>query len=1148
MSTQIELREALRAAVPGSIDEAHRLAVASGEPLSRVLRKALLAGARADAEGLNAAIRLLRDAAEADEDSGGYSTGALLGRLAKGASPEVVVELLDLCLRADVVVPLDRLGVIADAFADKGRTDLVDQCFEYAHNSGQPTNAFLWAAKMRAHQVANDSDGALQTFGQIPSPTVHHLTPLIDTLIATRRYGEAVEAWEQFEKSADDGDNPSLLVRIAAAIAAAGQPDRGVAFAVDQIRREVPFRPAMFTPLFGALARQQQYLPALRLVEAIRDQGIFLSDRNLDDFASTFRGVSDAGTLLELAPRLNELLRGPQWARVISTSLLPGDFNPDWLDVLRSARAVESEGEAGELVVGHLSPGLFSKMISICVSASDRGSLRWLIRHRKSVTIDQFQVALRLASSLGEAELARQLIGEMFGRGVKPDRSTFELAADSYSGSLSAVPDRFRTRVRSAGGGNPETLARLFIGAVLEVYAETNQASQANQILGKFEGWPALTRWDDAETALLEVSRSRPADLREFIGSLEPVLGRLPNKLRGRAALEVARSGDVVVMREVLGDPDGRRKLTRRRAELLTLANEYHRQARERPFFRSAPQSGSRGDDWIPSISTELEMMRALAAPVDLPAVQDFWTRNGDLWATVLPLEVCLRFVRQFDAPSELTSTVLDALAIRFPEARGRIEETADLLDLRAGKGDELLSRLLQPAADVTYARAEAYIRAKLVDAADQERALARFRATARETSPAARPQVLMRVVADALAIRKEPDAIRRVFAELGVLVEPDWQAWAHLQIAHDDDAELVLAVTVEMSRAGTPPHLRNHRLVIKALVNADQLEDAERYVADNQSALSPKEAASLLGQILVRAANVEDLDRANQLRDRIWEMSEVLPTGADAALHDARVRAGLDNPVVSTAAEGVQLKLDSFVQDFAHDLHNMLGRVWVRIDNAIEVLEERGDVAVALRQLTPIEAAAREPIQERLDHWRTVADADAADEENCDVAQVARRVFGLYRRESGAGIRFESTIKTGAVRVRMSTFQLDLVLRHLIDNAVKHLRRVSESNRLIEVRATEVGAETSHDGRPWVRISVYDTGPGIAPEHRSAIYESGFTTNPERGIGRGLAIVNGVVKAVGATISVESRSQAECDAGQQSFTQFNVMVPRSIA
>lgn len=54
------------------------------------------------------------------------------------------------------------------------------------------------------------------------------------------------------------------------------------------------------------------------------------------------------------------------------------------------------------------------------------------------------------------------------------------------------------------------------------------------------------------------------------------------------------------------------------------------------------------------------------------------------------------------------------------------------------------------------------------------------------------------------------------------------------------------------------------------------------------------------------------------------------------------------------------------------------------------------------------------------------------------------------------------------------------------------------------------------------VRISVRDTGPGIAPEHQSRIFEPFFTTKGQ-GTGLGLAIALGVARAYGGGIEVSS-------------------------
>ena len=59
-----------------------------------------------------------------------------------------------------------------------------------------------------------------------------------------------------------------------------------------------------------------------------------------------------------------------------------------------------------------------------------------------------------------------------------------------------------------------------------------------------------------------------------------------------------------------------------------------------------------------------------------------------------------------------------------------------------------------------------------------------------------------------------------------------------------------------------------------------------------------------------------------------------------------------------------------------------------------------------------------------------------------------------------------------------------------------------------------------SHRG--YLDITVADTGPGIAPEHRKHIFDPYFTTKP-KGTGLGLAIVYKIVEAHEGRLMVES-------------------------
>jgi two-component system, OmpR family, phosphate regulon sensor histidine kinase PhoR len=105
----------------------------------------------------------------------------------------------------------------------------------------------------------------------------------------------------------------------------------------------------------------------------------------------------------------------------------------------------------------------------------------------------------------------------------------------------------------------------------------------------------------------------------------------------------------------------------------------------------------------------------------------------------------------------------------------------------------------------------------------------------------------------------------------------------------------------------------------------------------------------------------------------------------------------------------------------------------------------------------------------------------------------------------------------TGAPLVRADRRALEHVLGNLVDNAVKYC----SEGAAVHVSA---GAENG-----LVRVSVSDTGSGIAPEHLSRLFERFYRVDAGRsrelgGTGLGLSIVKHLVEAMGGTASVESR------------------------
>lgn len=81
--------------------------------------------------------------------------------------------------------------------------------------------------------------------------------------------------------------------------------------------------------------------------------------------------------------------------------------------------------------------------------------------------------------------------------------------------------------------------------------------------------------------------------------------------------------------------------------------------------------------------------------------------------------------------------------------------------------------------------------------------------------------------------------------------------------------------------------------------------------------------------------------------------------------------------------------------------------------------------------------------------------------------------------------------------------------LRNMIENAIQHSRPGGE----VTIEAVPVMVE----GRPWVRVSVRDRGPGFAPEDLGQILEP-FFSRRSGGTGLGLSIVSRVIEGHGGT------------------------------
>jgi signal transduction histidine kinase len=106
------------------------------------------------------------------------------------------------------------------------------------------------------------------------------------------------------------------------------------------------------------------------------------------------------------------------------------------------------------------------------------------------------------------------------------------------------------------------------------------------------------------------------------------------------------------------------------------------------------------------------------------------------------------------------------------------------------------------------------------------------------------------------------------------------------------------------------------------------------------------------------------------------------------------------------------------------------------------------------------------------------------------------------------AGVRLHAEIGGGLpASIDADPMRMREVLANLVTNALRHTPRDG---------AVTVAASGAGD---LVRFEVRDTGPGIPPDERAAIFERFVTSADAGGTGLGLAIAKRLVQAHGGTI-----------------------------
>jgi PAS domain S-box-containing protein len=307
------------------------------------------------------------------------------------------------------------------------------------------------------------------------------------------------------------------------------------------------------------------------------------------------------------------------------------------------------------------------------------------------------------------------------------------------------------------------------------------------------------------------------------------------------------------------------------------------------------------------------------------------------------------------------------------------------------------------------------------------------------------------------------------------------------LALVHPEDRALLRA-SIADSEQGNSPRPLQYRII--------RPDGMERWVY-REAELIYDETGRLLG----RMSTYKDVTDEREAERRQAELESQLR-------HSQRLEA-----------------LGNLAGGIAHDLNNTLVPILALSQLAMRRLPPGSAEHRDLETIAQAGAHARDLVKQILAFSRK----EPAVTREIDLAALVRNTLTLLRASIPTTIRIVETIET-VPPVQGDPSQLNQVVMNLVTNAAQAIGdqigtvtvTVARSSRRL---APSDAAKTRSPTDGAVRLSVVDTGCGIAPAHLDHVFEPFFTTKEVgQGTGLGLAVVHGIVVGHGGLIECRSR------------------------
>ena len=210
-----------------------------------------------------------------------------------------------------------------------------------------------------------------------------------------------------------------------------------------------------------------------------------------------------------------------------------------------------------------------------------------------------------------------------------------------------------------------------------------------------------------------------------------------------------------------------------------------------------------------------------------------------------------------------------------------------------------------------------------------------------------------------------------------------------------------------------------------------------------------------------------------------------------------------------------------------AHDFNNILSSVIGYTELAVEAVSKGGLLHSNLQEVLKAGRRARDLVRQILAFSRQ------SDQElrPLEVSPIIKETLKLLRASLPSTIDIKQDIGANLGTVMTDPTQVNQILMNLCTNAA---HAMGENGGTLDVSLEKVGNGTDVGVKfaglspgPYLKLTVSDNGHGMAPEVKERIFDPYFTTKEKgEGTGLGLAMVHGIVKSHGGTITVYSEPE----------------------